>query len=406
MPGIAQKKERSPSTPQAVIVFLAGVSAALHIWKLPPALPVLQETLAMTLAQAGWLISVFQMAGMLLGLVFGLFVQRVGLKKSILIGLCSLAGSSFAGALSNSVTALLVFRVVEGFALLMVTMAAPSLIRYAAPREKQNFFMALWSAYIPSATVIALFGGAAMLSYCSWPALWVATGVISLFMALLVRYFTSEPESALPLPQRPFQQAWQSIRTTLSLKGPWLVAVSFSMYTSQWATIISFLPIIYRDAGVSGAQMGIFTAVAAGVNIIGNLLAGRLLQRNVSANLLLNIAFITMIAMAFVAFGLESSPWSQFIAITVFSAVGGLAPATLFNLAVKVSPTPQALPVTIGWLQQWISFGQFAGPIIVALMVDYTRGWSSLWLLTGAWGLLGILLSGILCRSVAKKAPT
>lgn len=397
------EREDKPSASQALLIFCAGVSAALHIWKLPPALPALQEALSLTLAQAGWLISVFQVAGMLLGLVFGLFVQHIGQKRSILCGLIVLSLSSFAGAFSLSVMALLLFRIVEGFALLMVTMAAPGLIRQLAPKDKLNFFVALWSAYVPTATVIALFGGASILNVLSWPSLWVATGAISLMMAVLIwRTVAETAPVATTLPG--LDQAWQSIKETLTVKEPWLVAVCFSMYTSQWVAIISFLPIIYRETGISGLLMGTFTAVVAGVNIVGNLMAGRLLQRGVAPRSLLITAFSSMIVTTFVAFGLQVSSGVQFVAMALFSAVGGLAPATLFNLAVKVSTTTHAIPVTIGWLQQWICFGQFAGPVIVAFVVDYTRGWRSVWLLTGAWGTLGIILTLLLCRALALKS--
>lgn len=400
MTAITPEHLPKPSARQAMLVFCAGVSAALHIWKLPPALPVLQETLALTLSQAGWLISVFQLAGMLLGLIFGLFVQRIGQKRSILSGLIVLSLASFAGAFTQSVTALLLFRVVEGFALLMVTMAAPSLMRQVAPKERLNFFVALWSAYIPTATVIALFAGAAMLSVLSWESLWISTGVVSLLMVLLVGRAVTDAENTAPA-QPALGQAWQSIKETLTVKEPWLVAISFSMYSGQWVAIISFLPIICLEAGISGAEMGVVTAVAAGVNIIGNLMAGKLLQRGVAARTLLFIAFATMIVTAFVAFGLNAPNGVLFTALTLFSAVGGLAPATLFNLAMKVSATPRAIPVVIGWQQQWISFGQFAGPIIVAFVVDYTHGWQSVWLLTGAWGVLGMILTWVLCRSIS-----
>jgi len=51
---------------------LAGVAAALHVGKLPPALPVLRDVFALTLVEAGFLLSLVQFAGMTLGLVVGL----------------------------------------------------------------------------------------------------------------------------------------------------------------------------------------------------------------------------------------------------------------------------------------------------------------------------------------------
>ncbi len=78
----------------------------MHIGKLPPALPVLGQVLGVTLLQAGFLLSSMQMAGMLLGLMTGLAVQRVGLKRSMMTGLLVVALGSALGALAQSPTCL------------------------------------------------------------------------------------------------------------------------------------------------------------------------------------------------------------------------------------------------------------------------------------------------------------
>tara|TARA_Y100001001_G_scaffold163889_1_gene194252 strand:+ start:7364 stop:7603 length:240 start_codon:yes stop_codon:yes gene_type:complete len=54
--------------PADVVVLLAGITAALHVGKLPPAIPVLQQELGITLVQSGFLLSLVQLAGMLGGL--------------------------------------------------------------------------------------------------------------------------------------------------------------------------------------------------------------------------------------------------------------------------------------------------------------------------------------------------
>ena len=56
----------------------------------------------------------------------------------------------------------------------------------------------------------------------------------------------------------------------------------------------------------------------------------------------------------------------RYLAVLAFSAVGGLVPATLFTLAIRVAPTEGSISTTIGWMQQWSAFGQFCGPPIVA----------------------------------------
>src|SRR5690606_40331327 len=58
--------------PPAFVVIIAGMVAALHIGKIPPAIPVLRDALGVSLVEAGFLLSMVQMAGMLGGVFIGL----------------------------------------------------------------------------------------------------------------------------------------------------------------------------------------------------------------------------------------------------------------------------------------------------------------------------------------------
>ncbi|MDP3310253.1 MAG: MFS transporter, partial [Polaromonas sp.] len=98
----------------AACVIAAGVVAALHVAKLPPALPVLQQAMGVSLLQAGFLLSLVQLAGMVLGLPAGLLIQRWGPRRSVLTGLLILAGASALGGAAHSTATLLVSRALEG----------------------------------------------------------------------------------------------------------------------------------------------------------------------------------------------------------------------------------------------------------------------------------------------------
>src|SRR5690606_13908970 len=147
----------------------------------------------------------------------------------------------------------------------------------------------------------------------------------------------------------------------LTSRNVWLVALVFAAYSSQWTSIIGFLPSIYTQAGVSGTTAGLLTAVAAGANIVGNLSAGRLSHRGVKPLVLLSTGLSGMALSALCAFGLGLPPLFQFLAVVAFSALGGLVPATLFLLGIRLAASPQTTSTTIGWLTQCSALGQFAG---------------------------------------------
>ncbi|NLA50963.1 MAG: MFS transporter, partial [Alcaligenaceae bacterium] len=82
----------------------------------------------------------------------------------------------------------------------------------------------------------------------------------------------------------------------------------------------------------------------------------------------------------------------QFFAVLLFSAIGGLIPATLFFLAVTFSPGSQTIASTVGWIQQCSSLGQFLGPPAVAWVVNLLGGWQWSWVGTMVFALLGLVM--------------
>ena len=49
----------------------------------------------------------------------------------------------------------------------------------------------------------------------------------------------------------------------------------------------------------------------------------------------------------------------------------GLAPGAIYAAAAHVAPSPQAVPPTIGLVQQASNLGQFAGPVVLGLWVEH-----------------------------------
>ncbi len=105
------------------------------------------------------------------------------------------------------------------------------------------------------------------------------------------------------------------------------------------------------------------------------------------------MAYIAMGVGAAVAFGAEGHPVLQYLAVLVFSCVGGLIPGTLFGLAVKLAPDNDTVSTTVGWMQQFSALGQFLGPPVVAWVATIVGGWQWTWVVTGASSLLGIAMA-------------
>lgn len=391
----------------ALVVLLAGVCAALHVGKLSPALPVLRDALGVTLLQAGFLLSLVQLAGMLLGLAVGLAADGLGLKRSMLAGLLLLSVASVLGGWARDTPTLLLLRGVEGLGFLLTSMPAPSLIRQLVGPTRVNAMLGVWGSYMPLGTALALLCGPPVIALLSWQAWWWGLGGLTFLMAawlwlLLPSDAVRHAGQALALTN--VASSWPSrLRQTLTSSGPWLVALSFAMYSGQWLAVIGFLPSIYAQAGLSGSMTAVFTALVALVNIGGNIASGRLLGAGVHPPALLYTGFGVMGLSAMAAFAISSDGTGlpvgvRFGAVLLFSLVGGLIPGTLFSLAVRLAPDERTVSTTVGWTQQWAATGQFAGPPLVAWVASEMGGWQWTWAVTGACSLLGMGLAWRLGR--------
>jgi MFS family permease len=72
-------------------------------------------------------------------------------------------------------------------------------------------------------------------------------------------------------------------------------------------------------------------------------------------------------------------------------------------VAVRLGPGEGTWSITVGWVQQWSAFGQFAGPPLVAAVASTSGDWQWTWVLTGACSAVGLLLTVALNRLPAQR---
>jgi MFS family permease len=399
-------KHRFGIHPSWVIVF-AGVCAALHVGKLPPALPVLQDALNITLVQAGFLLSAVQIASMTLGLAVGLSADSLGLRRSMLVGLALLSVASISGGFVADASGLLFLRALEGLGFLLVVMPAPALIRRTVDASQLSGRMGWWGTYMPTGSALALLLGPWVIADLNWSAWWWLLGIVAAFAWVAVWLCVPDVQPLVPT-QNAANDAWpKRLALTLQSPGPWLVALTFAVYSSQWLAVVGFLPTVYAELGLAAGTAGVLSACVALANVSGNIMSGRLLQRGWSAQRLLSIGFACMTLGAVGAYAVwqgEGLPTSlRFACVVMFSAVGGLIPGTLFSCALRLTPSEGTVSTTVGYMQQLSALGQFAGPPLVAWVAASAGGWQWTWAVTATLSLAGAVLAQLIGRALHKK---
>ena len=347
------------------VVVAAGVVSAFHLGKVAIAGPALQAELGLSLAMLGSLGATFAVLGALGGVLAGSVVAHAGDRRMLVGGLMATALGALVAMATDRFVVLLASRLVEGLGFVLITVAGPAVLGRLVRAGDRNAAFALWSCFMPCGIALAMLTGP---WFSNWRGLWaaaaLAAGVITAVVMVLV---PCGPHACAAPPQR-FRMAgvWQP--------APLALAATFLLYSLVFFALFSFLPVLLQQRmQVSPGVVGVLAALASAANIVGNLAAGVLLKK-VGRETLGTVAAVTMAVCALGIFLPLLGPGAAFVLCLVFSAVGGLIPASLLASATQGASTPAQATLTVGLLMQGNNLGQALGPVLVGSAVD-RHGW-------------------------------
>ena len=396
------ESSRDGSQWAAPVVLLTGYVAAFGAGKLPAVLPAIQADTGMTLFEASFLVSMFQVAAASIGVLAGTLADRVGHRRVTVCGIVVAIVGSLWGAASTDAAALLGSRALESLGFTLCVLPGPSLLRRTVAPERLSRWLGVWATYMPLGFACGLVAAPALATIAGWRGAWIGHAMLSL-VSLLLLLLTVPPDRRLP--GAPVSRFWPIVRATLGAPGPWMLAACFGAYAGQYLSVVSFLPTIYQQAGILPTSAGILTAGVAAINLLGNIGAGQLLHRGVGADRVLAAASVLMMLCGWLVFGSGLGFEARYLSVLIMSAVMGLIPGTLFVTAPRYAPGPQAVASTVGLMQQGSAVGQMLLPPLVAWAATMVGGWQYTWVVTGAFALLNLALALTITRWDARFAP-
>lgn len=374
-PRDASEAEIETSWTIVCMIVAAGIVCAFQIGKAPAALPELRADLGMGLVAAGWVISMFNLLGVGLGMVAGSIADRLGHRRFVLIGLSVLAAASLAGAASPSGWALLATRFLEGLGFIITVVAGPGLIVRVSRLADVRLSLGLWSTYMPAGTAFMMVISPLILAPLGWRGLWLINGIaVALFTVALWRTTRGVRAHA---PATGSRDLGRDVVETLTAAGPLVLALAFASYTLQYLAVLGFLPtILIEQEGVHPALATTLTAIAIASNVIGNLAGGALLHRGVPRWSLVAIASLVMGLCAIGIYQAGLPLALRYGLCVAFSMIGGVLPAATLGGAPVHAPRPNLVATTNGLIMQGSNLGQVIGPPAVAALAAAQGGWS------------------------------
>ncbi len=367
-------------------VFAGGLVAGAYMTKVPPVLPQLRAELDLSLVEATFIVTTFNVLGMLVGVLAGVTSDRYGRRRLALGGLALLGAAGAIGAAAHDFSLLLASRFVEGVGFILFAVPAPALVsalsRDARERAKA---LSLWSAYMPTGGTLALLAAPLFIAVASWRVLWLALAVAAVLAALVLA-------RAVPAGQPAPVASLRLVRESLARPGNIAMALLFACYVAQWTSIMVWLPTFLGEHGASTALAASATALMVLVNAPGNLAGGWLLARGVPRGTLV-IAASIIAAFCEIGMLMPLLPGAlRYVLVLGFSACAGVIPASIFAGLPVHAPSSQHIATGNGMVLQFSNLGQFFGPLAIAWIASRYGGWEAT-----LWALLAIGAAGAAC---------
>ncbi len=348
------------------VVYFAGVAAPFNQFKVPPIMPVLLERFNIDLAQAGLLMSLFAMIGLVLALPAGIILQRLGSKAAGLIALACLAGGSALGGLASGFGLLMASRVIEGIGMGLIGVVAPATIAMWFPPEKQGAPMGIWATWVPVGTVVMYALAPALAAAFGWQSVWwLGTGFALLMMvlyALLVRRPPAASLAASPADKE------INLRQALANRDIWLLALEFACFNMALVSLGSYYPTFLNEVrGFPLGQASLVASLSSFVVLGSSPLAGWLSDRIGSRRLVFGLPFLGLAALMLFPFTVTGA---GIYAVMIIQGLlcGGIATAT-FAAAPEVMRKPHLAGLGLSAVLVGQNLGQLIGPALFGLVV-------------------------------------
>ena len=396
-------QDQKTQWPIVWIALGAGIVAATHLGKLPPALPEIRTALDAGLVTGGWIASMISCTGFALGIVAGSIADRIGQRRVLVFGLIAMTGGSLLGAFAYAGEAMLAARFVEGIGFTAVTITGAGMINHVTAAGDRKWALGIWSSYLPCGFSVMLIVGALILDAYGWRTLWIVSSVITIVWAGIVYRVTAgwhRRESTGASATSMLSGALQC----LTNRGALLVSACFGLYAAQQIAMVAWLPTYMHEVYGSGRlTAAALPALVLSFNAVGNWFSAWAMGRGMSSWPLLAIGAAGMGLTQIGIFSADlADPWRLVFAV-FFGLFGGMVPAAALGSVATYAPSPALIGTMNGLMVTGTNTGMLFGPPAAAAVRAATGNWNDVAWLMVALAAVGLLFA-LLSRPLERRA--
>ncbi|MCD8815480.1 MFS transporter [Staphylococcus arlettae] len=314
----------------------------------------------------------------------GKYVNKIGPKRILLIGLILLIITQLFYFIEGSITILMITRILNGIATGVTTTATGTIAAYVTPAERKSEGISLFSLSLVIGAAIGPFFGLLLID--AFPISFLFTicllcGIVSLLISLFINIqfdITQPAKTPSTTPKKAFD-----INNYIA-KEAIPVAIIMMIAGLSYSSILTFLQFFAEEINLVtlSSYFFIFYAIAS---LITRPVAGRLMDDK-NENVVVYPAFIFLILTYFVL-SITDTGWMLIVAGLLLGAGYGNISSSMQAIAIKVSPPAKYGiatstyfigldlglgfgPYVLGFITSTLSYGQLYG--IMAIMIIFT----------------------------------
>ena len=263
----------------AVVAAIGGILFGYDTAVISGTTEVVKMQFGLTTGGEGWYVGCALIGSILGVLIAGMLSDFLGRKKTMLISALLFSISAIGCALSADFTQLVIFRMIGGFGIGIVSIVSPIYISEVSPAKVRGTMVSLYQLFITIGFLLAyltnylIIKGTTMDDY--WRPMLGAEAVPDLLFLVLIFFIPESPRWLAVRGQRQDKsEEWKALREPGILKAVLIgSAIAILGQFMGVNAVLYYGPKIFQDAGLSGEGSMFSTVLVGVVNMLTTVIA-------------------------------------------------------------------------------------------------------------------------------------
>ena len=373
----AMEKNSGKSWLQFVIVFLAGITIAMGMFKVPVNMPNIMEYYGTDMTQVSLLMSVVGITCLITALPAGGIMQKVGVKKfGIIVIACGIL-ENLIGAFAPNIQVLIASRLLDAVSYGCLSMVSVAIIAANFTPEKRGLPNGIWVIWVSFAQLVVAQLANTVVPAFGWQGEWITVAICQAVALVLFILFIKSPSSNTTDEDDGKPEEKASIVEGLKEPGPWLLtlcvaglAFGASVYTGLYPSYLSSP----QGAGLDpSAANSLLSSLSVG-GIVGSVAIGWIINHFKPSKRGILMMIISAVSIVIYAFCFSVPVGIMAAFIFFFAAVSQFSMPIAFAWIPDILKDQKTLSMATGILMIGANIGGALGVTLPSMAIDAAGG--------------------------------